>query len=261
MSLFLQGERAFFPNTDTHYQDKNLNICTSLTISGYPRQPGYTGVPNANYPSGPGMGSSMNPMPGQGGGGPYGSIPPSRLAPGQIGARPYGPGMASNMGGMHPQVGSGMCPPPGMNRKDAGPSMHHGPTNSIHNRWVPTAPGWVSISMSQKRVVNCWGSAHLIVSKLLSLKRLFSHHIAECLFLYVTMKNYWFFPCVSQSAMHFHAWMCYSVGGCRPNTYLWTKKRKWREWKEPEMLSGISESHHFFSCKDASSAYREALVG
>lgn len=93
-------------------------------------------MPNANYPSGPGMGGSMNPMPGQGGGGPYGSIPPGRLGPGQMGARPYGPGMASNMGGMHPQVGSTMCPPPGMNRKEAGPSMHHGPTNSIHNRWV-----------------------------------------------------------------------------------------------------------------------------
>lgn len=93
-------------------------------------------MPNANYPSGPGMGGSMNPMPGQGGGGPYGSIPPGRLGPGQMGPRPYGPAMASNMGGMHPQVGSTMCPPPGMNRKDGGPSMHHGPTNSIHNRCV-----------------------------------------------------------------------------------------------------------------------------
>lgn len=93
-------------------------------------------MPNANYPSGPGMGGSMNPMPSQGGGGPYGSIPPGRLGPGQMGARPYGPAMASNMGGMHPQVGSTMCPPPGMNRKDGGPSMHHGPTNSIHNRCV-----------------------------------------------------------------------------------------------------------------------------
>lgn len=102
---------------------------------GYPRQPGYTGMPNANYPSGPSMGGSMNPMPGQGSGAPYGNMPPGRIGPGQMGARPYGPGMASNMGAMPPQVTSGMCPPPGMNRKD-GPAMHHGPTNSIHNRWV-----------------------------------------------------------------------------------------------------------------------------
>uniref|UniRef100_A0A3Q4I1S4 AT-rich interactive domain 1Ab n=1 Tax=Neolamprologus brichardi TaxID=32507 RepID=A0A3Q4I1S4_NEOBR len=101
---------------------------------GYPRQPGYTGMPNANYPSGPGMGGSMNPIPGQGSGAPYGSMPPGRIGPGQMGTRPYGPAMASNMGGMPPQVGSGMCPPPVMTRKDGGPSMHHGPTNSIHNR-------------------------------------------------------------------------------------------------------------------------------
>lgn len=98
-------------------------------------------MPNANYPTGPGMGGSMNPMPGQGSGGPYGNIPPGRLGPTPMGARPYGPGMGTNMGGMHPQVGSGMCPPPGMNRKDGGPSMHHGPTNSIHNRWVLVTPG------------------------------------------------------------------------------------------------------------------------
>ncbi|XP_044026841.1 AT-rich interactive domain-containing protein 1A isoform X4 [Siniperca chuatsi] len=109
---------------------------------GYPRQPGYTGMPNANYPSGPGMGGSMNPMPGQGSGAPYGTIPPGRIGPGQMGARPYGPAMGSNMGGMPPQVGSGMCPPPGMNRKDGGPSMHHGPTNSIHNR----PPGYPNMS-------------------------------------------------------------------------------------------------------------------
>uniref|UniRef100_A0AAQ5X133 ARID domain-containing protein n=1 Tax=Amphiprion ocellaris TaxID=80972 RepID=A0AAQ5X133_AMPOC len=120
---------------------------------GYPRQPGYTGMPNANYPSGPGMGGSMNPMPGQGSGGPYGNIPPGRIGPGQMGARPYGPGMASNMGGMPPQVGSGMCPPPGMNRKDGGPSMHHGPTNSIHNRWVLTAAGCISVSMRHEGAV------------------------------------------------------------------------------------------------------------
>uniref|UniRef100_A0A3B4YBD3 AT-rich interaction domain 1A n=1 Tax=Seriola lalandi dorsalis TaxID=1841481 RepID=A0A3B4YBD3_SERLL len=97
----------------------------------YPRQPGYTGMPNANYPSGPGMGGSMNPMPGQASGAPYGNMPPGRIGPAQMGARPYGPGMAANMAGMPPQVASGMCPPPGMNRKDGGPTMHHGPTNSI----------------------------------------------------------------------------------------------------------------------------------
>ncbi|XP_017293478.1 AT-rich interactive domain-containing protein 1A isoform X2 [Kryptolebias marmoratus] len=109
---------------------------------GYPRQPGYTGMPNANYPSGPGMGGTMNPMPGQGSGVPYGNIPPGRIGPGQMGARPYGPNMSSNMGGMPPQVGSGMCPPPVMNRKDGGPSMHHGPSNSIHNR----PPGYPNMS-------------------------------------------------------------------------------------------------------------------
>uniref|UniRef100_A0A8C6PA10 AT-rich interaction domain 1A n=1 Tax=Nothobranchius furzeri TaxID=105023 RepID=A0A8C6PA10_NOTFU len=108
---------------------------------GYSRQPGYTGMPNANYSSGPGMGGSMNPMSGQGGGAPYGNMPPGRIGPGQMGARPYGPGMGSNMAGMPPQVGSGMCPPPGMNRKEGGPPMHHGPTNSIHNR----PPGYPSM--------------------------------------------------------------------------------------------------------------------
>ncbi|XP_038158606.1 AT-rich interactive domain-containing protein 1A isoform X1 [Cyprinodon tularosa] len=110
---------------------------------GYPRQPGYTGMPNANYPSGPGMGGSMNAMPGQGGGAPYGNMPPGRIGPGQMGARPFGPGgMGPNMGNMPPQVGSGMCPPPGMNRKDGGPSMHHGAANSIHNR----PPGYPNMS-------------------------------------------------------------------------------------------------------------------
>lgn len=151
----------------------NLIFCPSVTLSVYPRQPGYTGMPNANYPSGPGMGGTMNPMPGQGSGAPYGSIPPGRLGPGQMGARPYGPGMASNMGGMHPQVGSGMCPPPGMNRKDGGPSMHHGPTNSIHNRWVLTATGSISVSMSHKRVVDWRGSVRPIVLRLSSLKSFF----------------------------------------------------------------------------------------
>ncbi|MEQ2218260.1 hypothetical protein XENOCAPTIV_000624, partial [Xenoophorus captivus] len=103
---------------------------------GYPRQPGYTGMPNTNYPSGTGMGSSMSPMPGQGSGVPYGSMPSGRIGPGQMGPRPYAPSMGANIGSMPPQVGSGMCPPPGMNRKDGGPTMHHGPANSIHNRWV-----------------------------------------------------------------------------------------------------------------------------
>ncbi|TNN86081.1 AT-rich interactive domain-containing protein 1A [Liparis tanakae] len=105
---------------------------------GYPRQPGYTGMPNANYPTGPGMSGSMNPMPGQASGAPYGGggggVPPGRIGPGQMGARPFGPAMASNMAGMPPQVASGMCPPPAMNRKDGGPAMHHGPANSVHNR-------------------------------------------------------------------------------------------------------------------------------
>ncbi|XP_037549514.1 AT-rich interactive domain-containing protein 1A [Nematolebias whitei] len=108
----------------------------------YPRQPGYTGMPNANYPSGPGMAGSMNPMAGQGSGGPYGNMPPGRLGPGQMAARPYGPNMSSNMGGMPPQVASGMCPPPGMNRKESGTSMHHGPSNSIPNR----PPGYPNMS-------------------------------------------------------------------------------------------------------------------
>ncbi|KAG1947487.1 AT-rich interactive domain-containing protein 1A [Pimephales promelas] len=102
---------------------------------GYPRPPGYGGMPNANYPGGPGMSGSMNPMAGQGGGGPYGGMPPGRMGPGQMGTRPYGPGIAPNMGGMPPQVASGMCPPPGMNRKPQDPAaagMHHGPSNSIH---------------------------------------------------------------------------------------------------------------------------------
>ncbi|XP_031649325.1 LOW QUALITY PROTEIN: AT-rich interactive domain-containing protein 1A [Oncorhynchus kisutch] len=101
---------------------------------GYPRQPGYSGMPNANYPGGPGG------IPGQAGGAPYAGMPPGRMGPGQMAARPYGPGMGPNMGpGVPPQVTSGMCPPPGMNRKgpggppDAASAMHHG-ANSILNR-------------------------------------------------------------------------------------------------------------------------------
>lgn len=95
-------------------------------------------MPNANYP-GPGMGS-MNPMAGQGGGPPYAGMPPGRIPPNQMGARPYGPNMGPsmgpnmppNMGNIPPQVVSGMCPPPGMNRKpqDA-TAMQHPPTNRL----------------------------------------------------------------------------------------------------------------------------------
>uniref|UniRef100_A0A7N6B3T9 ARID domain-containing protein n=1 Tax=Anabas testudineus TaxID=64144 RepID=A0A7N6B3T9_ANATE len=124
---------------------------------GYPRQPGYTAMPNANYPSGPGMGGSMNPMPGQGSGAPFGNMPPGRIGQGQMGTRPYGPGMGSNMGAMPPQVASGMCPPPGMNRKDGGPSMHHGPTNSIHNR----PPGYPNMSQGMMGAGSPYGTGSM----------------------------------------------------------------------------------------------------
>ncbi|XP_055066514.2 AT-rich interactive domain-containing protein 1A isoform X1 [Misgurnus anguillicaudatus] len=117
---------------------------------GFPRQPGYSGMPNASY-SGPGMGGAMNPMSGQGGGPMYPGMPSARMPHGQMGARPYGPNMGPNMspnvgpnmGNMPPQVGSGMCPPPGLNRKpqDAA-AMQHGPANSIHNR----LPGYPNMS-------------------------------------------------------------------------------------------------------------------
>uniref|UniRef100_A0A8D3DSL1 AT-rich interaction domain 1A n=1 Tax=Scophthalmus maximus TaxID=52904 RepID=A0A8D3DSL1_SCOMX len=101
---------------------------------GYPRQPGYGNMPNANYP-GPGMGP-MNPMAGHGGGPPYAGIPPGRMPPNQMGARPYGPNMGPNMG-------SGMCPPPGMNRKSQDPAaMQHPATNSMHSRM----PGYPNMS-------------------------------------------------------------------------------------------------------------------
>uniref|UniRef100_A0A665UX77 ARID domain-containing protein n=1 Tax=Echeneis naucrates TaxID=173247 RepID=A0A665UX77_ECHNA len=116
---------------------------------GYPRQPGYGNMPNANYP-GPGVGP-MNPMAGQGGGPPYAGMPPGRMPPNQMGARPYGPNMVPNMGpnmppnmgNMPPQVGSGMCPPPGMNRKPQDPAaMQHPAANSMHNRM----PGYPNMS-------------------------------------------------------------------------------------------------------------------
>lgn len=117
------------------YYSSLVYLNLKIYLTGYPRPPGYGGMPNANYPGGPGMSGSMNPMAGQGGGGPYGGMPPGRMGPGQMGTRPYGPGIAPNMGGMPPQVASGMCPPPGMNRKPQDPAaagMHHGPSNSIH---------------------------------------------------------------------------------------------------------------------------------
>uniref|UniRef100_A0A8C7F148 AT-rich interaction domain 1A n=1 Tax=Oncorhynchus kisutch TaxID=8019 RepID=A0A8C7F148_ONCKI len=124
---------------------------------GYPRQPGYNNMPNANYP-GPGMGNPMNPGPGMGnpinpmsgqGGLPYAGIPPGRMPAGQMGVRPYGPNMGPNMppnmSNMPPQVGSGMCPPPGLNRKAqeaAAVVMQHAATNSIHSRM----PGYPNMS-------------------------------------------------------------------------------------------------------------------
>lgn len=114
---------------------------------GYPRQPGY--MPNATYPA-PAMGP-INPMAGQGGGSPYGGMPPGRMPPNQMGARPYGPNMGPNMnpnmppnmGNIPHQVGTGMCPPPGMNRKPQDPAaMPHPGTNSMHNRM----PGYSNMS-------------------------------------------------------------------------------------------------------------------
>ncbi|XP_069335721.1 AT-rich interactive domain-containing protein 1A isoform X4 [Eulemur rufifrons] len=104
---------------------------------GYPRQPNYNALPNANYPSA-GMAGSMNPMGaggqmhGQPGIPPYGTLPPGRMSHTSMGNRPYGPNMAN----MPPQVGSGMCPPPGgMNRKtqETAVAMHVA-ANSIQNR-------------------------------------------------------------------------------------------------------------------------------
>ncbi|KAM8870006.1 AT-rich interactive domain-containing protein 1A isoform 4-T4 [Spinachia spinachia] len=116
---------------------------------GYPRQPGYGNMPNANY-TGPGIGP-INSMGGQGGGPPYVGMPPGRMPPNQMGARPYGPSMGPNMGpnmppnmgNMPPQVGSGMGPPPGMNRKPPDPTaLQHPATNSMHNRM----PGYPNMS-------------------------------------------------------------------------------------------------------------------
>ncbi|XP_033013734.1 AT-rich interactive domain-containing protein 1A isoform X1 [Lacerta agilis] len=105
---------------------------------GYPRQPNYNAMPNANYPT-PGMGGTMNPMGagsqihGQTGVPPYPGLPPGRgLSHAAMGNRPYGPNMAN----MPPQVGSGMCPPPGGRKAQeaAAAAMHAAAVNSIQNR-------------------------------------------------------------------------------------------------------------------------------
>ncbi|XP_058853531.1 AT-rich interactive domain-containing protein 1A-like isoform X2 [Acipenser ruthenus] len=111
---------------------------------GYPRQPNYAGMPNTSYP-GPGMAGTMNPMSGQGGGPAYTGMPPGRMGPGQMGARPYGPNMGPNMGNMPPQVTSGMCPPPaGLNRKaqEAAAAAMHAAANSIQSR----PPGYANMN-------------------------------------------------------------------------------------------------------------------
>ncbi|RXM99815.1 AT-rich interactive domain-containing protein 1A, partial [Acipenser ruthenus] len=111
---------------------------------GYPRQPNYAGMPNTSYP-GPGMAGTMNPMSGQGGGPAYTGMPPGRMGPGQMGARPYGPNMGPNMGNMPPQVASGMCPPPaGLNRKaqEAAAAAMHAAANSIQSR----PPGYANMN-------------------------------------------------------------------------------------------------------------------
>ena len=109
-----------------------------ISLGGYPRQPNYNAMSNANYPS-PGMGGSMNPMGagsqmhGQTGVPPYSGLPPGRMSHATMGNRPYGPNMAN----MPPQVGTGMCPPPGgMNRKaqEAAAAAMHAAANSIQNR-------------------------------------------------------------------------------------------------------------------------------
>lgn len=115
-----------------------LFIALFFSLGGYPRQPNYTAMPNANYPS-PGMGGTMNPMGagnqihGQTGIPPYPGLPPGRgLSHAAMGNRPYGP----NMTAMPPQVGTGMCPPPGGRKAQeaAAAAMHAAAVNSIQNR-------------------------------------------------------------------------------------------------------------------------------
>lgn len=82
---------------------------------------------NAGY-SGGGMAPlvAAGQIHGQGGMPQYGG----RMGHSTMGNRPYGP----NMGNMPPQVASGMCPPPGMNRKAQEAAGMHGTANSIQNR-------------------------------------------------------------------------------------------------------------------------------
>ncbi|XP_043940201.1 AT-rich interactive domain-containing protein 1A isoform X2 [Protopterus annectens] len=112
----------------------------------YPRQPNYNSMASTGYPS-PGMGGNINTMGGgsqihgQTGGPPYGGMPSGRMIHGQMGARPYGP----NLGNMPPQIGSGMCPPPGtMSRKvqEAAVAMHA--VNSISSR----PPGYPNMNQA-----------------------------------------------------------------------------------------------------------------
>uniref|UniRef100_A0A6I8N916 AT-rich interaction domain 1A n=1 Tax=Ornithorhynchus anatinus TaxID=9258 RepID=A0A6I8N916_ORNAN len=114
---------------------------------GYPRQPNYSAMPNANYSSA-GMGGGLNPMGagsqmhGQAAVPPYSGMPPGRMGHAAMGSRPYGPNMANmaNMANLPPQVGTGMCPPPGgLNRKAqdaaaAAAAAMHAAANSIPNR-------------------------------------------------------------------------------------------------------------------------------
>ncbi|XP_063309463.1 AT-rich interactive domain-containing protein 1A [Pelobates fuscus] len=103
---------------------------------GYPRQPNYNTMPNAGYSAG-GMAPLVagGQMHGQGGMPQYGG----RIGHSTMGNRPYGP----NMTAMPPQVGSGMCPPPGgMNRKAQEAAGMHATSNSIQNR----SPGYPNMN-------------------------------------------------------------------------------------------------------------------
>ncbi|XP_069827632.1 AT-rich interactive domain-containing protein 1A [Dendropsophus ebraccatus] len=104
---------------------------------GYPRQPNYNTMANAGY-SGGGMAPLVagGQMHSQGGMPQYGG----RMGHSAMGNRPYGP----NMGNMPPQVGSGMCPPPGMNRKAQEAAGMHGTANSIQNR----SPGYPNMNQA-----------------------------------------------------------------------------------------------------------------
>ncbi|XP_067863059.1 AT-rich interactive domain-containing protein 1A-like [Heptranchias perlo] len=113
---------------------------------GYPRQPNYNTMPNANY----GLGGTMNAMTagnqmhGQGPAPPYGGMPPGRMGPTPMGNRPYGGNMTPNTANLSAQMSSGMCPPPAMNRKaqDAAVAAMHAAANSVHNR----QPGYPTLN-------------------------------------------------------------------------------------------------------------------